>query len=97
MIWLNKRFGAGVHSVIEPAVYSNAVSFGPNYHILDEAITLVEEQLGSVIYRAAQFRDFLQLSNKEQELSKLSENTMAFTARYTGASQRIIQLIFGDA
>ena len=39
--YVGAGFGAGVHSVLEPVVYKNAVSFGPNFHIVDMAVSLL--------------------------------------------------------
>ena len=47
--YVGAGFGAGVHSVIEPAVHGCPVSFGPNIHILDEAIDLHELGLGTIV------------------------------------------------
>ena len=40
LAYVGAGFGAGVHSVIEPAVYKNVMSFGPNYQIVDMAVSL---------------------------------------------------------
>lgn len=42
LAYVGAGFGAGVHSVTEPAAYGCAVSYGPNIHILDEALALHE-------------------------------------------------------
>ena len=42
-------FGKGVHNILEPAIYGNLISFGPNYHILHEAIEMVENNLAQSI------------------------------------------------
>ena len=45
-------FNKGVHNVLEPAIYGNLISFGPNYHILNEAIEMVENNLAESINSA---------------------------------------------
>ena len=47
--YVGAGFGAGVHSVFEPAVCQNALSFGPNFQIVDLAVSLVNNNLASVI------------------------------------------------
>ena len=42
-------FGAGVHSVIEPAIYNAIVTYGPNIQILDEAIEMTERNIGFIV------------------------------------------------
>ena len=34
--YIGAGFSTGVHSVIEPAVYYNAISFGPKFEIVDD-------------------------------------------------------------
>ena len=62
MAYIGCGFGEGVHSVIEPAIYSNTICFGPNYHILNEAEELVRKKLATVI-------------NEAENLCKLYDNT----------------------
>ena len=35
LVYVGGGFGAGVHSVIEPAIYGSIVTYGPNIHILE--------------------------------------------------------------
>ena len=48
-------FGKGIHNILEPAVYSLPVVFGPNYEKFSEAITLVSEKGGFVIKNCKDF------------------------------------------
>ncbi|MBI64923.1 MAG: hypothetical protein CMG64_01330 [Candidatus Marinimicrobia bacterium] len=56
-------FVRGVHSVIEPAIYNCQISFGPNYEILDEAKTMINENLAYQISDIESMRFFLHSNN----------------------------------
>jgi 3-deoxy-D-manno-octulosonic-acid transferase len=87
-------FGAGVHSIIEPAVYENMVSFGPNYQIVDMAASLVKNKLATVINNADDFVQFLTLLNNPSKLKIVSKNMGQFLSEQKQASDAIIEAIF---
>jgi len=87
-------FGAGVHSVIEPSVYNNSVSFGPNYQIVDMAVSLVKNKLATVINNSDDFVQFLTLLNNPSKLKIVSENMGQFLSEQKQASDAIIEAIF---
>ena len=87
-------FGAGVHSVIEPAVYDNAVSFGPNYHIVDMAVSLVDSNLASIIHSTDEFVQFLSLLENEHSLVKTHARMNNFISSQPVAAEKITQAIF---
>jgi len=97
LAYIGAGFGAGVHSVIEPAVHNNAVVFGPNYYILDEAVALVEEKLGFVIHTGPELAEILELIGKPAELDELAGRLSEFTHRHAGASERVVTYLFGDS
>ena len=76
--YIGAGFGAGVHNVLEPAVYGCAVSFGPNIHILDEAIEMVENGLGTVINNAENFKHFLDILDNNEEYIETKERLNSF-------------------
>ena len=71
-------FGAGVHSVIEPAVYKNTVSFGPNYLIVDMAVSLVDSNLASIIHSTDDFIQFLSILENKNSLEAAQVNMNNF-------------------
>lgn len=97
LAYIGAGFGAGVHSVLEPAVYGIAVSYGPNIHILDEAISLEELGLGTMIHSAEDFCRFLEISEDAQRLQSVQIKTKAFINSNRGASDRVLQKILGQA
>ncbi|MGM0462873.1 MAG: 3-deoxy-D-manno-octulosonic acid transferase [Fibrobacterota bacterium] len=57
--YVGAGFGAGVHSVIEPAVYGIPVAFGPSYGLLDEAVCMVEKNIAHCVTSRDDMYDFL--------------------------------------
>ena len=92
--YVGAGFGAGVHSVIEPSVYNNLVSFGPNYQIVDMAVSLVKNKLAAVINNSDDFVQFLTLLNNPSKLKIVSENMGQFLSEQKQASDAIIEAIF---
>ena len=92
--YVGAGFGAGVHSVIEPSVYNNLVSFGPNYQIVDMAVSLVRNKLATVINNSDDFVQFLTLLNNPSKLKIVSENMGQFLSEQKQASDAIIEAIF---
>ena len=92
--YVGAGFGAGVHSVIEPFVYNNLVSFGPNYQIVDMAVSLVKNTLATVINNSDDFVQFLILLDNTSKLKIISEKMVNFLAEQKQASNAIIEAIF---
>ncbi len=93
--YVGAGFGAGVHSVIEPAVHKCVVSFGPNISILDEAISMHDLQIGIMVKNGEDFFEFLKILDNPEELTKLKEQTTNFIDKNINNSNHIISLIFG--
>ncbi len=92
--YVGAGFGAGVHSVLEPAVYSNHIGFGPNYQIVDMAVTLTEMGLSQVINNGDDFKGFLTLLEKKEELSNIQGKMEEFINNQNPAAELIIENIF---
>lgn len=96
LAYIGGGFGAGVHSVIEPAVYGCAVSFGPNIGILDEAVEMHEKGIGIMIKSGDDFHQFLKLLHKEEKLNQIQINTKQFVKEKSRSAQLIINELFID-
>ena len=92
--YVGAGFGAGVHSVIEPAVYENVVSFGPNYHILDMAVSLVDSNLASIIHSTNDFVQFLSILENERTLEEVHAGMKNFISSQPMAAKNIKHAIF---
>jgi 3-deoxy-D-manno-octulosonic-acid transferase len=96
LAYVGAGFGAGVHSVTEPAAYGCAVSYGPNIHILDEAIALNGCGAGTMVHSAQEFATFLGMLNNPSQLHEVQERTRQFMEQYQRCTQRTLAVIFGD-
>jgi hypothetical protein len=70
------------------------VSFGPNYQIVDMAVSLVENKLATVINNSDDFVQFLTLLNNPSKLKIVNENMGQFLSEQKQASDAIIEAIF---
>ena len=88
-------FGAGIHNVLEAAVYGCPVIFGPRYKKFLEAIDLIEMKGAFSIKDYNSFKNCIQKLLSDQALYK---NTSAaaenYVSRNAGASQQIYKLLF---
>ena len=94
LAYIGAGFGAGVHSVLEPAIYNNMVCFGPNHQIVDMAVSMVEENLATIIKNAEDFYQFINLYDNSDTLKLARENMAGFIADQKLASENIINVIF---
>jgi 3-deoxy-D-manno-octulosonic-acid transferase len=94
LAYVGSGFSTGVHSVIEPAVHGCAVSFGPNIHILDEAIELYNLGIGKMIHNEDDLQEFISLLDKSDSLKKLQNGASSFVNNKRGGSQKILNTIF---
>ena len=44
LTYIGDGFGAGIHSILEPAAFGMPIFFGPNYHNFQEAVDLLERR-----------------------------------------------------
>ena len=91
--YVGAGFGAGVHSVIEPAAYGIPVFFGPNIHILDEAIEMAENGSGTVITSAKEVEQFLESLENSDHYGVISTATKAYVESMAQGSSEILTLI----
>jgi 3-deoxy-D-manno-octulosonic-acid transferase len=49
LAYIGDGFGAGIHSIMEPAAFGMPIFFGPNYHGFQEAVDLVERRGAFVV------------------------------------------------
>lgn len=97
LCYVGGGFGAGIHSVIEPAVYGCVVSFGPNIHILDEAIEMYEQKIGTLIRNPNELSEFLKLIDENLKLKIIQLNSQKFVYDYQNVSEKIIENIFKNS
>ena len=90
-------FGAGIHNVLEAAVYGMPVIFGPNYINFHEAVELVAHHGG---YPVDQYKDLEKILDlflmNPSRLTEASVASKEFVNSRTGATSAILQEISGD-
>ncbi len=84
-------FGAGVHSVIEPAVYHIPVAYGPKYDILAEAIELAENGTAAVIHSANDLIRFIEQAHIAEWNRAKAEAVRSFVRNRSGATEHILK------
>ncbi len=87
--YIGGGFGAGVHSVIEPAVYENFIAFGPNFGILEEAVELVNLGFCQVVKTSESLLAFI---NESREKDR-NADVLSFVNKRTGVSDKILEWI----
>ncbi len=88
-------FGAGVHSVIEPAVYHIPVAYGPKYDILAEAIELAQQDVAVVIHTAEELSRFIEQAFDADWNREKAEAIRNFVDTRSGATGKIVQHLDG--
>ncbi|MFQ6611295.1 MAG: 3-deoxy-D-manno-octulosonic acid transferase, partial [Fidelibacterota bacterium] len=94
--YVGAGFGAGVHSVIEPAVYGCVVIFGPNIHILDEAVEMHTEKIAYMVKTFDDFVSLLMMFENQDQLKLCQKKTLHYVKSHPLSSMRIISHIFND-
>ena len=90
-------FGTNVHNVMEPAIASVPVLFGPRYDRSDEADQLLAAGGGVVVADSAAFRDRLtQYFGDPDARETTGAAALQVIADNLGASTRILQALIGD-
>jgi 3-deoxy-D-manno-octulosonic-acid transferase len=92
--YVGGAFKAGVHNVLEPAVYGLPVLFGPKIQNSQESLALIEEGSGRVIHDSKQaykiIKKLLIDDAYRNELGAISSN---YVKANIGATSRIIDEI----
>lgn len=88
MAYVGGGFGAGVHSVLEPAVYGIPILTGPRIERSDEAIQLMQN--GALFYvkdAAGAYRSMLRMMEDDAARNKAGQVAREFVDRHLGAAQ----------
>jgi len=93
LAYVGSGFNRGVHSVIEPAIHSCVISFGPNIEILDEAKYIYQNGLGFMIKNQSDMNNFLKLYKTKDKINKLSKEIKNYILTNKNISQKVLQII----
>ncbi len=94
LAYVGGGFGAGVHSVIEPAAHGAAVAFGPRIEILDEALDLAASGVGIMIRSAGDIEALLDLARDDARLESARRGTRRYVETRIGAADRVVKSLF---
>lgn len=94
LAYIGGGFGVGIHNIVEAAVYSIPVIFGPNYHRFKEAINLIDNGGAFPIHDAASFESTIEnfISNREA-LEQAGKSAGDYIKSHSGATAVIFKEI----
>lgn len=88
--YIGGGFGAGLHNILEAAVFEIPVLFGPNHHKFQEASDLITEGVGFEVLQAQDVIKYLQILKTPKASSKVQESAHFYFQKYSGASAMIV-------
>lgn len=95
-VYIGGGFGAGIHNVLEPAVFGCPVIFGPRHEKFDEAKGLISGGGGFAVTDQDGFDNILnELLSKHPFREKAGRNAAAFVQENRGASAKILGALPG--
>ena len=94
LAYIGGGFSAGVHSVIEPAVYYNLILHGPKIDILDEAVDLSINNISIITENSQELLNSLNLIMDEKELNKRKNKIKTYMKSKKCFSNNIINELF---
>lgn len=80
-------FNSGIHNVLEAAVYSVPVIFGPNHKRFNEAVDLIEHGAAISVSNAAELQKAFDTLALNEQAGKQAE---AYVMHHVGAAERIV-------
>ena len=88
--YIGGGFGASIHNTQEAFVYGLPVIFGPKYHKFKEAVDLVAQGGGFVVYSGEDFTEIFGKLREEAAYNNASQVCLAYVERNKGASKKIM-------
>ena len=96
LAYIGGGFNGGVHSVMEPAVYTNIISYGPNYKILDIAVDFANKKIAKTITTINDFYNFLKIFDNKEILYKSIFTLKKYMSTKSNSTNKIIDSIFHE-
>ena len=88
-------FGAGIHNVLEAAVWQMPVIFGPNNHHFQEARELIATGGGFEITDSSDFEQLMNsFSNDKERIEKAGKAARNYVEGHSGATNAIMKSVF---
>ncbi|MBN2891654.1 MAG: 3-deoxy-D-manno-octulosonic acid transferase [Bacteroidales bacterium] len=93
--YIGGGFGAGIHNILEAAVYGMPVIFGPNFKKFNEAKDLIELKAAFSITDSEEFNTIVKTFLSDLNfISATSEKAKNYVCKNKGASQVIMEHVF---
>jgi 3-deoxy-D-manno-octulosonic-acid transferase len=93
--YIGGGFGAGIHNILEAAVFGLPVIFGPGYEKFREAVELKKEGAAFPVKNYEQMKEVLdEFLTDRLKLEHASAACTAFVAKNTGSTSLIITKVF---
>lgn len=94
--YIGGGFGAGIHNILEAAVYGMPVIWGPNFSKFREAKGLIQSGGGFSISTQAEFTQLCdQFFTNKEHLTEVSKKSFDYVADNSGATDKIYKDLFG--
>jgi 3-deoxy-D-manno-octulosonic-acid transferase len=94
LAYIGGGFGAGIHNILEAAVYGIPVIFGTNYGKFHEAIELIKEGGAFSISSYYELEELLNsFQMDENKLAKASDASKFFVANNVGSTEKILSYL----
>ena len=87
-------FHGALHNIIEPAVWGNHISFGPQYQKFPEAQDAIEHGFGFSITNQNQWIEMIHdLLKNDQKLNKVKKLSRDFVINQQKATKKIVRCL----
>lgn len=93
--YIGGGFGAGIHNILEAAVFKIPVLFGANYHKFKEAQDLIKSEVAFEIKSAEDVLELLQQAKKSSFKIALAKKAQQYILEQQGATTLIIKHLEG--
>lgn len=90
--YIGGGFGKGIHNTLEPLSYNIPVVFGPKFYKFQEAIEIIDKNIGGTILKESEFTNVLESwinisSNDENIKTRIQE----FIGENKGAAEKVLK------
>ncbi|MFM7053873.1 MAG: 3-deoxy-D-manno-octulosonic acid transferase, partial [Bacteroidota bacterium] len=90
-------FGAGIHNILEAAVFGPPVLFGPNYHRFREAVELIKAGGAFSIHNSLSLQQKVtELLSSQSIRERIKTINTEHVKQNAGATQRIMEVLGGS-
>jgi 3-deoxy-D-manno-octulosonic-acid transferase len=91
LTYIGDGFGAGIHSIMEPAAFGMPIFFGPNYHSFQEAVDLVERKGAFAVKDPQELMDGIRrFADDERARQDVGQICREYIEEKRGATDRVM-------